>query len=144
MRRRLLLIPLVVLVADGCHGGGSPAPSAPSTVPSAAATPAPAPPTPPPAPTQPVSLTVKLNPNPANGPAPLTLHVALCGSRPSPPVDDYPLTFTFTYGDGARHTQSFCRDHHTYPESGTFRATFCATDGIAGHESCGAVKVRVD
>src|SRR5437899_13582 len=135
MRRRALLIPLLAMfLPEGCHGGSSSAPSAPTAAPSAVpATPAPAPT--PPAPTQPVSLTVKLNPSPADGPAPLTLHVALCGSRPVPPVDDYPLTFTFTYGDGARHIQTFCRDHHTYQDSGSFRATFCATDGIPGHET---------
>jgi hypothetical protein len=142
---RTLFLAVVAALAAGCHGDRSTSPSTPAAAPSpSATTPAPAAPTPPPAPTQPVSLAVKLNPSPPDGAAPLTLHANMCGSRPSPPVDDYPLTFTFTYGDGARHVQTFCRDHHTYQDSGSFRASFCATDGVAGHESCASFKVRVD
>ena len=98
----------------------------------------------PPAPTAPVSLEVKLNPNPPVGPAPFDLHVSLCGSRPVPPVDGYPLTFTLDWGDGRRHTRYFCRDDHTYDTAAVYRATFCATDGIAGHESCASFRVKVE
>jgi hypothetical protein len=87
---------------------------------------------------------VKLTPTPAEGEAPFTLDVNLCQSRPVPPVDDYPLTFTLTWGDGGRHVQAFCRDHHTYENPGAYRATFCATDGVAGHETCKGVNVTVD
>ena len=98
----------------------------------------------PPAPTQPVSLSVKLNPNPPSGAAPFTLNVSLCGSRPVPPVDGYPLTFTLAWGDGRRHTRYFCRDDHTYDTPGVYQATFCATDGIDGHESCASFRVKVE
>jgi hypothetical protein len=59
-------------------------------------------------------------------------------------VDDYPLRFTLAWGDGRRHTRYFCRDQHTYNAAGVYLATFCATDGIAGHETCASVRVRVD
>ena len=140
------VLPLVaVCLAVGCHHEGSTAPTAltPSPTPPAAPAPAP-PPTLPPAPTQPVSLSVKLNPNPPSGAAPFTLNVSLCGSRPSPPVDGYPLTFTLAWGDGRLHTRYFCRDDHTYDTAGVYRATFCATDGIDGHESCASFRVKVD
>jgi hypothetical protein len=87
---------------------------------------------------------VKLNPNPPSGAAPFTLNVSLCGSRPVPPVDGYPLTFTLAWGDGRRHTRSFCRDDHTYDTPGVYLATFCATDGIEGHESCASFRVKVE
>jgi len=136
------LVLVGVCLAAGCHHEDSTAPSSPLPTPSAAPTPAPSP-TLPPAPTQPVSLDVKLNPNPPSGDAPLTLHVSLCGSRPTPPVDGYPLTFTLDWGEGRRHTRYFCRDEHTYDAAGIFRATFCATDGIDGHESCASFRVKV-
>jgi len=93
---------------------------------------------------QPVSLSVKLNPNPPSGAAPFTLNVSLCGSRPVPPVDGYPLTFTLAWGDGRRHTRYFCREDHTYDTAGVYQATFCATDGIEGHESCASFRVKVE
>jgi hypothetical protein len=133
-----------VCLVVGCNDKGSTAPSSPAASPSAVSPPASLPPTLPPAPTQPVSLAVKLNPNPPSGDVPLDLHVSLCGSRPVPPVDDYPLTFTLDWGEGRRHTRSFCRDQHTYETAGLYRATFCATDGIAGHESCASFRVKVD
>lgn len=138
------LLVAIACLAAGCNDEGSTAPSSPSPAPSAVPTPVPLPPTLPPAPTQPVSLAVKLNPNPPSGAAPLDLHVSLCGSRPVPPVDDYPLTFTLDWGEGRRHTRSFCRDQHIYETPGVYRATFCASDGIAGHESCASFRVRVN
>jgi len=145
MRRSLLLVPIAVSLLAACDDKAttptSPAPAAPVAP---APTPVP-PPAPRPAPTQPVSLGVKLNPAPPRGDAPFTLHVSLCASRPVPPVDDYPLTFTLVWGDdGRRHTRYFCRDDHTYETPGIYQATFCAADGIAGHESCASFRVRVD
>lgn len=131
-------------LAAACNDEGSTATAAPapvaSTVPMATPPPGPLPS----APTQPVSLAVKLNPNPPSGAVPLDLHVSLCGSRPVPPVDDYPLTFTLDWGEGRAHTRYFCREQHTYETAGVYRATFCATDGIAGHESCASFRVKVD
>lgn len=136
-----VLLVAAACLAAGCNDKGSTAPSSPAPAPSAT-TPAPVPPTLPPAPTQPVSLAVKLNPNPPSGTTPLDLHVSLCGSRPVPPVDGYPLTFTLDWGEGRVHTRSFCRNQHTYETAGEYRATFCASDGIAGHESCASFRVR--
>jgi hypothetical protein len=145
MRKTTLVVLVGVCLAAGCHHENPTAPSAitASPAPSAAPTPAP-PPTLPPAPTQPVSLDVKLNPNPPAAAAPFNLHVSLCGSRPTPPVDGYPLTFTLAWGDGRRHTRYFCRDEHTYEAPGVYRATFCATDGIDGHETCAGFRVKVE
>src|SRR5207249_11810740 len=89
---RTILSWAAVWLVPGCDHGTTTTPTA-SPTPTAPAAPTPSP-TLPPAPTAPVSLDVKLNPNPASGPAPLDLHVSLCGSRPVPPVDGYPLTFT--------------------------------------------------
>jgi len=61
-----------------------------------------------------------------------------------PAVDGYPLTFTLFWGEGRTHTRYFCRDQHVYEIPGVYHATFCATDGIAGHETCANVRVRVD
>ncbi len=133
-----------VCLAAGCHSSTAPtATPTPTPTPSAVPTPAP-PPTLLPAPTQPVSLSVKLNPNPPSGAAPFTLNVSLCGSRPVPPVDGYPLTFTLQWGDGRRHTRYFCREDHTYDTPGVYQATFCATDGIDGHDSCASFRVKVE
>ena len=129
-------------LAAGCHSSTAPTASpTPTTTPSPAPTP---PSTLPPAPTQPVSLSVKLNPNPPSGAAPFTLNVSLCGSRPVPPVDGYPLTFTLAWGDGRRHTRYFCRNDHTYETPGVYQATVCATDWIEGHESCAGFRVKVE
>jgi hypothetical protein len=133
-----------VCLTLGCQHESSTTPSAPTPVPSPSAASTPSPSTLPPAPTQPVSLAVKLNPNPPSGAAPFTLNVSLCGSRPVPPVDGYPLTFTLAWGDGRRHTRYFCRDDHTYDTPGVYQATFCAADGIDGHESCASFRVKVD
>ena len=133
-----------VCLAAGCHSSTAPT-ATPTPGPAPSAAPTPAPPSPlPPAPTQPVSLSVKLNPNPPSGATPFTLNVSLCGSRPVPPVDGYPLTFTLAWGDGRRHTRYFCREDHTYDTPGVYEATFCATDGIEGHESCAGVRVKVE
>jgi len=143
-RGAVVIVFLGLCLAAGCHHETATAPSSSSTPPPTV-TLAPAPsPTLPPAPTQPVSLSVKLNPNPPSGVAPFDLHVSLCNSRPVPPVDDYPLTFTLDWGDGRRHTRYFCRDDHTYDTPGVFRATFCASDGIEGHETCASVRVKVN
>jgi len=140
-REAVLLAGLCLAV--GCHHESATTPSSPSPAPpTVTLAPAPAPSLPP-VPTQPVSLSVKLNPNPPSGIAPFSLGVSLCGSRPSPPVDDFPLTFTLDWGDGRRHTRYFCRDDHVYDTPGIFRATFCATDGIEGHETCASVRVKV-
>ena len=145
MRRGRALLLAATCLATGCDEDNTTAPVTPTPPPTTAPAPAPVPPTLPPAPTQPVSLSVKLNPNPPSGAAPLDLHVSLCGSRPVPPVDDYPLTFTLDWGEGGRvHTRSFCREQHVYETPGTFRATFCASDGIAGHDSCASVRVKVN
>jgi hypothetical protein len=131
-------------LAVACNDKESTAPAAPAPVASTAPIVTPPPGTLPSAPTQPVWLAVKLNPNPPSGAVPLDLHVSLCGSRPVPPVDDYPLAFTLDWGEGRVHTRYFCREQHTYETSGVYRATFCATDGIAGHESCASFRVRVN
>jgi len=147
--RRLLARAVLAVAAawlvPGCDHGTTTTPTA-SPTPTTSAAPAPPPsPTLPPAPTAPVSLDVKLNPSPATGAAPLDLHVSLCGSRPVPPVDNYPLTFTLAWGDDHRvHTRYFCRDDHVYDTPGIYRATFCATDGIEGHETCATVRVKVE
>ena len=140
---RTILSWAAVWLVPGCDHGTTTTPTA-SPTPTAPAAPTPSP-TLPPAPTAPVSLDVKLNPNPASGPAPLDLHVSLCGSRPVPPVDGYPLTFTLAWGDDRRvHTRYFCRDDHVYDTPGIYRATFCATDCIEGHETCATVRVKVE
>jgi hypothetical protein len=144
-RRRGLAIAFAGLCLGVACGEDQPAaPAAPAPAPTATPAPAPSATPAPSAPTAPVSLSVKLNPNPPSGPAPLELHVSLCGSRPVPPVDDYPLTFTLDWGEGRRHTRYFCRDDHVYEVPGVYRATFCAADGIAGHESCASFRVKVE
>jgi hypothetical protein len=144
MTRRWAPALVGLALAAGCHHETTTAPATPTPTPVAAPTPAPSP-TLPPAPTAPVSLDVKLNPSPATGAAPLDLHVSLCGSRPVPPVDNYPLTFTLAWGDDHRvHIRYFCRDDHVYDTPGIYRATFCATDGIEGHETCATVRVKVE
>jgi hypothetical protein len=129
----------------GCDDDNSGSPTAPST-PAPSVTPAAPLPTPVagPAPNAPVALKVKLTPSPPTGPAPLNVNANLCQSRPQPPVDDYPLTFRFDYGDGVLRTLTFCRNNHTYRDPGTFHASFCATDGLAGHESCKDFRVQVE
>ena len=146
MRCRLLLVPIAVSLLAACDDDAPTTPTSPAPTAPAAPAPTPVPaPTTRPAPTQPVSLGVRLNPTPPSGTAPFTLHVSLCASRPVPPVDDYPLTFTLAWGDdNRRHTRTFCRDEHTYDTPGVYRATFCAADGIDGHESCATFRVKVD
>jgi hypothetical protein len=144
-RAHVLFLVLAVGLVAGCDDDSG-SPTAPgSAAPSVLPVPPPAPPTPPPGPppTAPVSLKVKITPNPPKGAPPLDVNANLCQSRPTPPVDDYPLTFTFDYGDGVLRVQTFCRNHHIYQAAGSFDARFCATDGIAGHESCKDFRVQV-
>jgi hypothetical protein len=147
MRRLLLLSAVVALsLASACDDdSNATTPTTPTPAPPVTSPPAPVPTAAPkPVTTAPVLLVVKLTPTPAEGEAPFTLDVNLCQSRPQPPVDDFPLTFTANWGDGGRHVRTFCRDQHTYENAGTYRATFCASDGVEGHDSCKNVTVRVD
>lgn len=146
-RALVLFLVLAAGLVTACGDKESTGPTAPSSAaPSVLPVPPPAQPTPPPGPppTAPVSLKVKITPNPPKGRAPLDVNANLCQSRPTPPVDDYPLTFTFDYGDGVVRVQTFCRNHHIYQAAGSFDARFCATDGIAGHESCKDFRVQVE
>jgi len=145
-RAHVFFLVLAVGLVAGCDDDSG-SPTAPSSAaPSVLPVPPPVQPTPPPGPppTAPVSLKVKITPNPPKGAARLDVNANLCQSRPTPPVDDYPLTFTFDYGDGVLRVQTFCRNHHIYQVAGSFDARFCATDGIAGHESCANVRVKVE
>ncbi len=63
----------------------------------------------------------------ATGPAPLS--VSFDGRRSDDPDGD-PLSFSWSFGDGATSTQGSAT--HTYSEPGTYSATLTVSDGLGG------------
>jgi PKD repeat protein len=81
----------------------------------------------------------KVNPNPPQGPGPLTVTFNMCASQDR---DGDPLLFTYQFGDGTQVSGPNCRAAHTYTTRGkTFPASVCMNDGH--HLVCKNYEVKV-
>lgn len=87
---------------------------------------------PPQPPNRPPVTRLRINPDPATGPAPLLVAFNACGSTDP---DGDRLKFLFDFGDGVKGSSRLCRDDHTYAR-GTYTAQVCVTDEQPGHEEC--------
>jgi hypothetical protein len=121
-------------------GGGGDGPSGsdatPTPAPTAAATPTP---TPTVGSDLPPTLVCRTVPDPAEGPAPLSVELNLCRSEDP---EGRPLTYRFDFGDGGSTSGTFCRETHSYGSPGSFTARLCVTDGTHPEQCC-SEKIRV-
>jgi hypothetical protein len=86
-------------------------------------------------------LSLRVNPDPARGEAPLQVHLNMCRSTDPDPADA--LRFSVDFGDGVSASGD-CALDHTYGSVGAFRARGCVTDGQAGeaHTQCQSFTVN--
>ena len=123
-KKSFLGVALLALVGCGGEIGPTllPTASAPTPVPNNL----PPPVVPQPGPNPPVIGATHTNPDPAEGPAPLTVNFNLC--RSSDPDGD-PLSFLYNFGDGKSREVGRCRHEHAYQNPGSYLAQVCVSDG---------------